>query len=152
MTFSDKLEELFIDLPEPAPDRGNAVAAMKVGKLLHVGGVLPFAEGRLQFPGRAGVEVRLDNARMAARTAAVQMLAIVARELGSIDKVRRVVRLDGLVASGADFSDHEKVVDGASELFVQLFGPFGKHVRTAAGAASLPRGACVQLSAVFEVK
>lgn len=153
MSFDKKLEELFIDLPEPPEDRGNTVGAVSAGRLLHVGGVLPFAEGRLQYPGRVGVEVRPDNARLAARAAALQALAIVRRELGgSLDRVRRVVRVDGFVACGADFRDHSKVIDGASELFNQIFGPFGKHIRTAVGASSLPNNSCVEISVVFEVK
>ena len=153
MDFDDKLEELFIDLPEPAADVGPTVSAAVVGKTLHVGGVLPFSEGRIQYPGRVGVEVRLDNAKMAARFAAVMALAVARRELGgTFSKVRRVVRVEGFVACGADFRDHGKVIDGASELFAQVFGPGGKHVRTAVGVASLPQGACVEIAVTFELK
>ncbi len=153
MNFDERFEELFIDLPEPPVEMGASLGALKVGKLLHIGGVLPQAEGRIQFPGRVGVEVRLDNARSAARAAAVQMLALVAREgKGSLTAVRRIVRLDGFVACGADFRDHAKVVDGASELFTQIFGPYGKHVRTLVGVASLPFNACVELAGIFEMK
>jgi enamine deaminase RidA (YjgF/YER057c/UK114 family) len=153
MAFDDKLEELFIDLPEPPADVGNALGAVRVGKMIHVAGTLPLAGGRIQYPGRVGIEVRIDNARLAARAAGMLALALVRRELGgTLNRVRRVVRVDGYVACGADFGDQAKVVDGASELFVQVFGPFGKHVRTAVGVASLPRNACVEISAVFEVK
>ena len=153
MDFDDKLEELFIDLPEPPPDLGAAVGAATVGKLLHVGGVLPFAEGKVQHQGRAGVEVRLDSAKLAARIAAVMAIAYARRELGgTLAKIRRVVRVEGFVACGADFRDHAKVVDGASELFAQIFGPHGKHVRTAVGVASLPQNACVMLAVTFELK
>ena len=153
VNFDQKLEELYIDLPEPPPDSGSTLSAVQVGKLLHVSGALPLAEGRMQYPGRAGVEVRLDMAKMAARIAAVMVLAIVRRELkGSLKRVKRIVSVDGYVACGADFRDHGKVLDGASELFGQVFGPFGKHLRTAVGVSSLPGNACVELSAVFEVK
>ena len=153
MTFDDKLEELFIDLPEPPADVGNALGAVRIGKMIYVAGALPLASGRIQYPGRVGIEVRIDNARLAARTAGMLALALVRRELGdTLNRVRRVVRVEGYVACGADFADHAKVVDGASEFFVQVFGPFGKHVRTAVGVASLPRNACVAISAVFEVK
>jgi len=153
MNFDERLEELFIDLPEPPEDVGSSVSVAQVGKLLYIGGVLPLSEGRLQYPGKVGIEVRLDMARLAARLAGFLILAIVRQELrGSLKRVKRVVCLDGFVASGADFRDHFKVVDGASELFVQVFGAFGKHVRTAVGVSSLPNNACVELSAVFEVK
>ncbi len=153
MNYDDKLEELFIDLPEPPSEIGCAKGAVSVGKTLYVGGALPLAEGRIQYPGRAGVEVKLDNARMAARAAGVMALSIARKELGgSLNGIRRVVRVDGFVASGADFRDHAKVVDGAGELFVQVFGVNGKHVRNAVGCSSLPANACVELSVIFEVK
>lgn len=153
MDFDEKLAELFIDLPEPSADVGSAVSAVQVGKILYVGGVLPFAEGRIQNPGRVGVEVRLDMAKLAARTAAVYVLAIVAKEQGgSLNKIKRIISLDGYIACGSEFRDHGKVLDGASELIGQIFGPFGKHIRTAVGVSSLPQNACVELSAVFELK
>lgn len=152
-SYDERLDELFIDLPEPPADTGHVISALLMGKLLYVGGVLPFAEGRIQHPGRAGIEVRLDNAKQAARLAAVYALAIANRELGgSLDKIRRVVRLDGFVSCGSEFRDHTKVIDGASELFTQIFGAHGKHIRTVAGALSLPQNACVEISVVFEVK
>lgn len=153
MDFDKKLEELFIDLPEPPEDLGGVVGTVQMDKLMYVGCALPLAEGRIQFPGRVGIEVRLDNARLAARTAALQVLAYAKRELGgTLNKVRRVVKVDGFVACGADFRDQQKVIDGASELFTQIFGQFGRHVRTAVGVASLPQNACVELSVIFEVK
>jgi enamine deaminase RidA (YjgF/YER057c/UK114 family) len=153
MDFDDKLDELFIDLPEPSESVGFSVSTIRVGKMLFVGGVLPLAEGRVQSQGKVGVEIRLDNARLAARTAGVMTLAIVAKELGgSLSKIKRVVSLDAQVACAADFGDHLKVIDGASELFNQIFGPFGKHVRTVCGVTSLPKNACVQITTVFELK
>lgn len=153
MDFDDKLDELFIDLPEPAADVGFSVSALKSGKYLHISGVLPFAEGKVQSQGKAGIEVRLDVARLAARTAGVMVLAIACKELGgSLKKISRVMSIDAQVACAADFKDHLKVVDGASELMNQIFGPFGKHVRAVSGVTSLPKNACVQLSVVFELK
>jgi enamine deaminase RidA (YjgF/YER057c/UK114 family) len=153
MDFEAKLEELFIDLPEPAAEVGNVAGAAVVGKSLHVAGALPFQSGRLQYPGRVGIEVKLDNAKLAARAAAVMALALARAALGgSIDRIRRVVRVDGSVACGAEFKDHEKVLDGASELFGQVFGKHGRHVRSCIGAASLPRNSCVSLSVEFELK
>ena len=153
MDFDEKLDELFIDLPEPLEDVGSAISCVRIGKLLYVAGVLPFSDGKIQSPGKAGIELRLDMAKLAARTAGVMMLAIVNAELGgTLNKVRRVVKLDGYVASGVDYQNHTKVIDGASELFVQIFGKYGKHVRTAVGVTSLPKNACVELSGVFEIK
>lgn len=152
-SFDAKLNELFIDLPEPPRDVGDTVAAIMAGKYLHVGGVLPFSEGRIQYQGRVGVEIKTDNARLAARLAAVNALALAQRELGgTLNRIRRVVSVTGFVACGADFKDHNKVIDGASELFVQIFGALGRHTRLVAGASSLPRSACVEIAVVFEVK
>ena len=152
MNIDDKLEELFIDLPELAADVGHTLSAVQSGKLLYVAGAIPFSEGRVQFPGRVGVEVRADNAKMAARMAAICVLSAAKRELGNFKSIRRVVHVYGFVACGADFKDHAKVVDGASELFTQIFGPSGKHVRSLIGASSLPQNACVEISVVFEIK
>lgn len=153
MNFDEKLAELFIDLPEPPTEPAGQVWSLQVGKLLHVAGALPFSEGRIQHPGRAGIDNKLDTARLAARLAAIQALAMASRELGgSLSKIRRVVRVDGYVACGADFRDHGKVIEGASDLLMQVFGPMGKHLRSAVGAVSLPGNACVQLAMTFEVK
>lgn len=153
MDFDEKLHELYIDLPEPPTEPSGQLWALQVGKLLHVAGALPFSEGRIQHPGRAGIDNKLDTARLTARLAAIQALAMANKELGgSLLKIRRIVRVDGYVACGADFRDHGKVIEGASDLFLQVFGPFGKHVRNAVGAISLPGNACVQLAITFELK
>lgn len=153
MNFDEKIEELYIDMTEPPPEKGSVASAVKSGKQLFISGVLPYASGRIQSPGRAGVEVRLDTAKLAARTAAVMALSYARQELGgSLNRIGRVVKLDAYVACGADFADHAKVVDGASELLGEIFGKYGKHSRTIAGASSLPQNACVEISILFELK
>ncbi len=152
MNFDKKIEELFIDMTEPPPEMGNIVTAVKSGKQLFITGVLPYASGRVQNPGRAGVEVRLDVAKLAARTAAVMALSYARQELGgTLNRIKRVVKMDASVACGADFTDHAKVVDGASDLFGEIFGKYGRHTRAIAGASSLPQNACVELSVLFEI-
>ena len=153
MDYDSKLAELFIDLPEPRTLPAGVVHAATSGKLLWIEGLLPFAEGRLVAKGRVGVEVLLDTAQKAARAALVQGLSVLAEEgKGTLNRVRRIVRLTGEVASGPDFTEHEKVLAGASELLVNLFGKQGEHVRRAVGVASLPQGACVQLSLLVEMR
>jgi enamine deaminase RidA (YjgF/YER057c/UK114 family) len=152
MNFDEKIEELFIDMTEPPTERGNIVTAVKSGKQLFISGVLPYASGRIQSPGRAGVEVRVDVAKLAARTAAVMALSYARQELGgTLNKIKRVVRMDAYVACGADFTDHVKVADGASDLFGEIFGKHGRHSRTVVGASSLPQNACVEISVLFEI-
>lgn len=153
MDFDSKLEEFFIDLPEPPLDTGPVVSATTIGKLLIVGGALPFSEGRIQHVGRVEVNMRLDSARAAARLAAIYALAAAHRELGgTLNKIKRVIRIEGFVACGVDFKDHFKVIDGACELFAQIFGLHGKAVRTVVGVSSLPQNACVLLCVTFEIK
>jgi len=153
MTFDDKLDELFIDLPEPSAEIGNTVNFVTSGKLLYVSGVLPYIDGKLQYSGKVGIEVKIDTAKLAAKTAAIAMLGIVNSALGgTINKIKRVVKLEVHIATGVDCLHHEKIADGASELLVQIFGPYGKHVRNAYGVTSLPKNSCVAVSGVFEVK
>ncbi len=152
MDFDERLEDLYVDLPEPAQLVGAGVHAVRTGKLLYVGGVLPRLEGKM-MKGRAGIDVNIDAAKLAARAAAVNALAVIRQELGgTLNKVKRIVQVSILVASGADFKDHYKVIDGASELLGQVFGASGKHARIAAGAVSLPENATVELSMIVEVK
>jgi len=151
--FDRRLEELYIDLPEPPTDRGSVTGTASSGKLLYVSGAIPYASGRVHYTGRAGVELTLDTAKLAARSAAVLAISQAWHALGgSLRKVKRVLRMDGYIASSVDFKDHAKVLDGASDLLGDIFGPGGKHARSAVGVASLPQNACVSLSIVFELK
>lgn len=153
MDFDAKLAELFIDLPEPAPPAAGTVSAVHVGKLLYVSGVLPFSEGKITSKGRVGLEVRLDNAKLAARIAAVNALAIMWKEFGgTLNKVKRIIQVTGYIASGGEFRQHFKVLDGATELFSQIFGNAGKHTRNAVGCTTLPNDACIELSLIVELK
>lgn len=153
MDFDAKLEEMFIDLPEPPTLTGGSLHAAKVGKLLHIDGVLPFSEGRISHKGRVGLEVRLDNAKLAARIAAVNVISVISKESGgTLKKVKRIINVTGYIASGGDFRDHFKVLDGATELFTQIFGSAGKHTRNAVGCSCLPQDACIELSVIVELK
>lgn len=152
MNFDEKIEDLFIELPEPPSPHGKGVNAVKTGKLLYIGGILPRSEGRM-MAGRVGVDVRLDTAVAAARVAGLFALSALKAELGgTLNKVRRIVQISAAVASGSDFKDHFKVLDGASDLFVQIFGMSGKHTRFVTGVMSLPQNATIELSMIVEVK
>ena len=153
MDFDTKLDELFIDLPEPQQPASGTVHAALVGKLLYIGGVLPYSEGKIAVKGRVGIETRMDNAKLAARIAAINALAVIVSELGgTLNKVKRIVEVTGYIASAPDFKQQFKVLDGASELFSQIFGPAGRHTRNAIGCAALPNDACIELSLIVEVK
>lgn len=151
MSFERRAAELFIDFPTP-PSQAFAAATRQVGKLLFIGAALPFGDGRVQCRGRLGLGVTIDQGRQAARQACVQALAMVREALGDLDRIRAVVQLVGYIASGPEFHDQGKVLDGASQLLHEIFGAAGAHVRTAVGAVSLPHGAAVQIELIVEIK
>jgi len=153
MGAEDNLKTLGWQLP-PAPAAiGAYVPAVRAGDLLFISGQLPMRDGRLTHTGRVPDAVSQDQAQDAMRQAAFNALAIIRKELGSLDRVKRVVRLAGFVASAPDFTAQPAVTNAASELFLQLFGPErGCHARAAVGAASLPRGAPVELEVIVQVE
>lgn len=152
MSVEERAAELFIDFPTPPTAATGTVCARQSGKLLFVGGAVPFSEGRVQGRGRCGLEVSVDQGRLAARSATIQALAMVRATVGSLDKVRQIVQLTAHVASGAEFHDQAKVADGASQLLTELFGAQGHHARTVVGVNVLPHAACIEISLVIEVK
>lgn len=153
MDFDKKLEELFIDLPEPPLTAPGAAHAVQTGKLLYISGVLPYSEGKIQGKGRVGLEVSPDNAKRAAKTAAINALSIISSVSGgSLNKVKKIIQVNGYIASGGDFRQHFKILDGVSEFFSQVFGASGTHTRNAIGCSCLPHDACIELSLIVEMK
>lgn len=151
-TPSERLSELGITLPNPPTPVAAYVPSVRTGNLLFVSGQVPFKDGALVHQGLVPSQVTPDQARGAARQCAINALAVAAVALGSIDKVRRVVRLGVFVASDKGFHQQPQVANGASELMVEVFGDMGKHARAAVGAADLPLGAPVEVEAIFEVE
>lgn len=152
MAIADRLRELDITLP-PAPQPVAAyVPAVRTGNLLFISGQLPTAGGKLQYTGKVGAEVTPEDGYAAARLAAINALAVAQGELGSLDRVTRVVRVMGHVASAPGFTGQPGVINGASELLVDIFGDRGRHSRAALGAAELPLGAAVEVEMILEVE
>jgi enamine deaminase RidA (YjgF/YER057c/UK114 family) len=151
MSIEKRIAELQIVLPE-IEALGNYRPAVKAGKLVHISGQLPKAEGRISYTGRVGRELTLETARKAARLCVVNCLAALKSEIGNLDKVQKVVKLNGYITSGVGFRDQHKVMDAASELVVDVFGPSGKHARSTVGVVELPMGAAVEIDMVVEVK
>jgi enamine deaminase RidA (YjgF/YER057c/UK114 family) len=146
-----RLQELGIDLPAPPEPFGAYVEAVQTGNLLFLTGMLP-TEGRAaKFVGRLGAELDVESGRKAARLAALNALAVARQHLGSLDKVKRIVRLGVLVATSGDVRDQPKVADAASELLQDVFGKEKNPSRLVYGVASLPLGATVELEVIFEV-
>jgi enamine deaminase RidA (YjgF/YER057c/UK114 family) len=145
-----RLAELGIALPTPPPVAGAYVPCVAAGRLLFVSGQLPMVAGEVRYRGRVGEEVSLTDGIAAARLCAINLLAQVKAALGGdLDRVERVVRLGGFVACGMTFTDQPKVLNGASELMVEVFGAAGRHSRVAVGAPALPLGAAVEIDAIF---
>lgn len=152
MTNEERIEELFIELPDVPKLPDGVLPAVLVDKLLYIGGQLPFQAGKVSFKGRLGVEIALDQGRLAARYALLVCLSAVHQTLGSLNKVKNFVQMTGFVASGADFKEHDRVLDDASKLLVDIFGSSGKHSRIAVGVNQLPQNACVEISLILAVK
>jgi enamine deaminase RidA (YjgF/YER057c/UK114 family) len=146
-----KLEELEIVLPTPAAPVANYVGFVRSGRLLFVSGQLCLAEGALVAAGKLGGTVTLEQGQAAARACGVNLLAQVKAALGDLDKVVRVVRLGGFINATPDFLDAPKVMNGASDLMVAVFGEKGRHARTTVGVAVLPADAAVEVEGTFEV-
>jgi enamine deaminase RidA (YjgF/YER057c/UK114 family) len=146
-----RLKELGIDLPPVPAAAGLYAPCVRSGDQLFVSGQVPMKDGAPARIGKLGRDVSIDDANALARQCALQALAIVRKEIGSLDAVSRVVRLAGYVASAEGFTDHPKVVNGASLLLLDVFGEAGRHARIAVGLAELPFGVPVEVEFLFEV-
>ncbi len=146
-----RLKELGINLPAPPEPFGTYVEAVQTGNLLFLTGMLP-TEGRAaKFVGRIGAELDVEAGRQAAHLAALNVLAVTRKHLGSLDKVTRIVRLGVSIATSGDVRDQPKIADAASELLQDVFGKEKNPCRLVYGVASLPLGAPVELEVIFEV-
>jgi enamine deaminase RidA (YjgF/YER057c/UK114 family) len=147
----ERLKALGIELPAPPEPFGAYAEAVQTGDLLFLSGMLP-TEGRTtKFIGRIGAELDVEAGRKTAHLAALNALAVARKHLGSLDKVRRVVRLGVSIATSGDVRDQPKVADGASELLQDIFGKEKNPCRSVYGVASLPLGTPVELEVIFEL-
>lgn len=147
-----RLAELKISLPSGAAPVANYVPVVVSGSLAFVSGQLPVVDGKVRYVGKVGVDLSPEDAREAARQCAINILAQLKAALGGdLDRVRRCVKVGGFVRCEADFGDQPKVINGASDLFVEVFGDAGRHARFAVGTNALPFQASVEVDAIFEV-
>lgn len=150
--IEQRLRDAGIALPPAAAPVAAYVPAVRSGALLYLSGQLPMRDGTPAIKGILGAGVTLEQGAEAARICALNLLAQAKLALdGDLDRVGRLVKLTGFVAATPDFTDHPKVVNGASELMITALGPAGRHARSAVGVASLPLGAAVEVEAIFEV-
>jgi enamine deaminase RidA (YjgF/YER057c/UK114 family) len=150
--IEDKLKAMGIELPTPGKPGGNYLAAVRTGNLVYLAGVGPRqANGELVI-GKLGRDLTVEQGYEAAKWCAVTMLGNLRAEIGDLDKVVRFVKLLGMVNSDPDFTQPPAVVNGCSDLLVELYGDRGKHARSAVGLATLPSGMAVEIEAVIEVE
>jgi enamine deaminase RidA (YjgF/YER057c/UK114 family) len=151
MGAEERLAELGLELPAPTPPLASYVPVVVTGNLAFVSGQVPIDSGTPLWTGHVGAEVSLEEANEAARRCALQALAVLKAELGSLDRVRRIVKLTCWVASAPGFTDQPKVANGASDLLQEVFGDAGRHARAAVAAPELPLGVPVEVELIAEV-
>lgn len=145
------LADLGISLPTATAPVANYVPYVISGNLVHISGQITMENGELKFVGKLGADYDVETGQKAARLCALNLVAQLKAAIGNLDKVSRVVKLNAFVNSAPDFTDQPKVVNGASDTMVEIFGDAGKHARSAVGVAALPLGVAVEIDGIFEV-
>jgi len=147
-----RLSELGITIPTPAAPVANYVGWVRTGNLVFTAGQVPLKDGKFLYQGKVGKDVSLDEAIEAAKLCALNIIGQVKAACdGDLDRVKRIVKLVGFVNGTPEFADQPKVINGASDLLVAVFGDKGKHARSAVGAGSLPLNLSVEIEAVVEI-
>jgi len=152
MTPEQKIKELGLEVPSPPPPVGSYLGAVEHENLLFVSGHGPFRDDTYVICGKVGATVTVEEAREAARLTMLSALGTAREVLGSLDRVERVVKLFGMVNCDPHFVEQPQVIDGASNLLVEIFGERGRHARSAVGHVSLPMGIAVEIEMVLAVK
>jgi enamine deaminase RidA (YjgF/YER057c/UK114 family) len=152
MSHEARLASLGLTLPPVPTPVASYLNAVRAGDLIFLSGKGPLAEGGRLPTGRVGVELSVEDGYRLARSTGLALLAVLRAELGTLDRVKRIVKVLGMVAAPPEFGDHPKVLDGCSDLLVQVFGDAGRHARSAVGVSSLPFGTPVEIELVAEVQ
>ena len=152
MIIESKLKELGLSLPNPPKPVGAYLLAQRTGNLLFLSGTTCYLDdGHLLFTGRVGKELSIEQGYLAAQQTMLNLLSVVKAELGDLDRVERIIKLNGYVNSAPDFDKQPAVINGASELLEKIFGPRGKHARTSIGVSDLPGHIPVEIEMVLQV-
>ena len=152
MKTEQRLKELGIELPTPTSPIGNYVNAVRTGNLLYLAGKGPGLPGQPLPVGKVGKDMDVATAKKHARSTGISLIAAMKAELGDLDKVRRIVKVLGMVNAVPEFGEQPEVINGCSDLFVEVFGDRGRHARSAVGMGSLPRGIPVEIEVIVEVE
>lgn len=152
MSTEQRLKELGIELPAVTPPVATYVNAVRTGNLLFLSGKVPVTADGQVMKGKVGAEVSTEEAARHARLVGLHLIAVMRDELGSLDKVRRVVKLLGMVNAVPEYAEQPKVINGCSDLMVEVFAEKGRHARSAVGVGSLPLGVTVEIEAIVEAE
>lgn len=152
MSIESKLDQLGLKLPETPKPIAAYVPAVRIDSLVFTSGQIPVVEGSLKFKGKVGKDLTLDDGYEAAKVCVLNALSAVKNEIGSLDKIEKIVKLVGYVNSVQGFNKQPAVINGASELLQKLFGETGKHARVAIGVSELPNDAAVELEMIVKIR
>ena len=150
MTIDERLNELGISLADTPKPLGSYLPYVRSGNLIFISGLLPFRNGKLRT-GRVGESVSVDEAREDARQVVINVMSVLKTVAGDLGKISKCIKLNGYIASAADFTDQPKVLNGASDLLLEIFGEAGRHARAAVGVYSLPLNSPVEIDFIFEI-
>ncbi len=151
MKIEARLEALGITLPTVGPPMGTYVHAQQTGNLLYLAGKGPHNADGSMPTGKVGADVSVDEAYAHARSVGLTLIAVLKETLGDLDRVKQIVKVLGMVNATPDFGEQPSVINGCSDLFVEIFGDAGKHARSAVGMGSLPKGITVEIEAIVEI-
>ena len=152
MQIEKRLKKLNMQLPNTPKPIANYVPSVKTGNLIFLSGQGPMDNAGNYISGKVGVDFNLDDAYDAARTVGLQLISVLKSEIQDLDKVKRIVKLLGMVNAGENFKDHPKVINGCSDLLVEVFEEKGKHARSAVGMCSLPGNIPVEIEMIVEIE
>ena len=150
-SFDHALTQLGLTLPTSPKPVATYIPAVQAGNLLFLSGMLPFRDGTLMVEGKLGKDLTVEQGYEAAKAALLNALAVVCQEVGTLDRVKQIVRMVGYVASADGFVQQPAVINGASDLLVQIFGEAGRHTRVAVGAAELPLHAPIEIELIIQL-
>ncbi len=149
--FEEKIQQLGITIPEAAKPLAAYIPALQVGNLVMTSGQVPIAEGAVKFQGKVGKDISEEEGKEAAKLCALNCVGAIKSVIGSLDKIKRVVKMTVFVNSAAGFTAQPKVANGASEFVVEIFGEAGKHTRSAVGVSELPLNSAVEIEMIVEL-
>ncbi len=152
MQAEDKLKDLGLSLPNPPQPVGSYLLAQQAGDLLFLSGTTCYLDGKLLYSGRVGMELTVEQGYAAARQTALNLLSVIKHSLGDLDRVEKVVKLNGYVNSAPDFDRQPAVINGASDLMEKVFGDRGRHARTSIGVSDLPGHIPVEIEMVVQIR